>query len=68
MTPSYRVDARHPDHGNNWDSDYVSNEPMTLAEANETMSMLRQCATTGEPDPNGETWDGWEFRVGCNDA
>jgi hypothetical protein len=47
------LEARHPDHGNNWDSDYVGNERMTMAEAVAYKKTL-------EADPE---WDGWEFRI-----
>lgn len=47
------IEARHPDHGNNWDSDYIGNERMIMAEALKGKKTL-------ETDPE---WSGWEFRI-----
>lgn len=64
----YYIDARHENHGNNWDSDYVGNETMTEAEAEKYMAELE--ARSEYDDPDGETpgedgnnWYGWEFRL-----
>lgn len=47
------IEARHPDHGNNWDSDYVASESYTIRQAR---AYLRELLD----DPE---WAGWEFRI-----
>lgn len=41
----------------NWDSDYVSNETMTIKEARQYLLIL-------ENDPN---WEGWDLRIAAQD-
>lgn len=59
------IEARHPDHGNNWDSDYVSNETWSLKKAREWIRMMK----LGEEMPDGSKWDdAWEFRILADDG
>jgi hypothetical protein len=54
----YRIDARHEDRGNNWDSDYVGSEP--IKHLRDAKAYLRRLC-------NDVEWAGWEFRIMSND-
>ena len=51
------IEARSYNH-TQWDSDYVGNKTMNLAEAREFLRQLRANDTRDDCD-----WSGWEFRV-----
>lgn len=59
------IEASDPNH--NWDSDYVSSESFTLAEAREYIKELQNRAETdptdGDEAPDGISWLGWSFRI-----
>ncbi len=60
----YLIEARHENHGNNWDSDYVGSS-QNLHNIRTVKKVLRELCT--DPD-----WAGWEFRAlrcvdGCYD-
>lgn len=51
---SYCIDAKHENHGNNWDSDYVSNIPIKYLK--QAKAYLKQLLKDSE-------WSGWEFKI-----
>lgn len=53
LEPMCIIEAMHPEHGANWDSDRVGNETFTKAEAQAHITAL-------EEDPE---WEGWWFRI-----
>ena len=61
------IEARNTDERShaNWDSDYVTNESMTLADARQYIVELRTAAerTTIDANDNDTDWRGWEFRI-----
>lgn len=50
------IEARHPEKGQDWDSDYVGNE---IFEREEALAQIAELQT----DPQ---WEGWEFRLLVN--
>ena len=61
---SFRIDARRGP-GDQWDSDYVSDTPLTTrAEAEEWLRLLVSARDDGTPMPDGSEWDSeWEFQI-----
>jgi hypothetical protein len=56
------LEARHKNHGNNWDSDYCGREPVSVGAAKQYVEDI--IANGGNSSTDDSTWEsGWEFRI-----